>query len=394
MILGDFLVAEEDGKTRFACTVFDKSGSRPLWFLREGHPLIEEDKHTVNWAAAAMIMPAMMAGEDLEIRGVLSERFFHFLKDELQTCLSISDPRLKRIKVTCDGLTTATKPATNRVATGFSAGVDSFATFAMHNPNSNETTLRITDLATFGVGSMGQPDDPAVKSLFDRYAERTKAFADRHSLGAFSNSSNVAAFYDGMIYEDYYAFPLIAAALTSEAHIDYYLLSSSEDLSSVGKMHGAGVCFFEPVILPMLSTERISLVTSGTSLIRFEKTKLIAAMKDAAEFLDVCQNPAPKRVNQPKSNCSRCTKCMRTMTTLDLLSCLDDFDQVFDVEFYRRHKSYVQYRVYKHAGRGSTLDREVVDAAIKVGNPLPRAPYIPALFYLKRAKEKSLATLM
>ncbi len=225
------------------------------------------------------------------------------------------------------------------------------------------------------------------------YKTRTKNFAARHGLGVFDVTSNLAAFYEGLTFEGSHTFCNSATALTGEAHLDYYLYSSAKPLAEIGVRKSDALTHLDSIILPMLSTESLCFISSGASLNRFEKTELVARLPDATDLLDVCQSPAPDRIHQHKSNCSRCTKCIRTMTTLDLLSALDDFKDVFDVAFYRRHKTYLNYQVYKHAQRGSGLDIEVVDTAAAMGHPLPRAPYIPALFYMRRAREKGLAKL-
>ena len=92
-----------------------------------------------NWAAVALLYPAMVHNQDLYIEADISPLLLHNLNNDIQILLKIINPHLNQIKVVAG----SSKPqefnqnVKRHVITGFSGGVDSTATYLKYNnPNS------------------------------------------------------------------------------------------------------------------------------------------------------------------------------------------------------------------------------------------------------------------
>ena len=92
------------------------------------------------------------------------------------------------------------------------------------------------------------------------------------------------------------------------------------------------------------------------------KTERIAGLALSRRYLDVCVR------SSDGTNCSGCWKCARTLLTLEILGLLDQYDQVFDLDEYRR----IRYRYISHVmSSDDTLSREIVELARARGFEFP-----------------------
>ena len=70
------------------------------------------------------------------------------------------------------------------------------------------------------------------------------------------------------------------------------------------------VAYFDPVLLPMMSTEAVETLWVGGNHTRAGKTLRVADLPVSWRYLDVCVR------NDRPGNCSTCKKCLRTLLTL------------------------------------------------------------------------------
>jgi len=80
----------------------------------------------------ALLIPAMASGEDMHVHGDLSERLWFQLSGPYQRLLQQVIPSLRRVRILPAGVRTGMQRAPG-VATGFSAGIDSFCVLADHH---------------------------------------------------------------------------------------------------------------------------------------------------------------------------------------------------------------------------------------------------------------------
>lgn len=367
IVLHNLTVSREDHGIRLRCSVSSHGLPDELWFLVKGLEISDFVLSSYNWAVIAMLLPAMCRGDDLVIQGRLSARLFTNVNNDLQAVLRISDPRLNQIRLKTEELNNDCRARTNRVGTGFSAGVDSFATLLLFAGSNPTTGIAVTDLCTFNVGAMGAYNKPGVAELFKYYCDRTKRYARTRELKDISVDSNISDFYTGLGFQKTHTFRNIAAALALEGVLDYYLYSSAVDFRDIRIAEGADSAYMDPILLPLLSTENLTFISAGAGLSRYKKTALIAGQPDAQSMLDVCVEPAAKRLSFVRPNCSRCWKCSRVLISLESLGLLENFEQVFDLEYYQQNKKKLYAALLVNALGGNQIDREVVLEAKAAG---------------------------
>ncbi|WP_147440317.1 hypothetical protein [Notoacmeibacter ruber] len=336
---------------------------------------------TQDWAAIAMVYPAMFRRQALKIEGAISETLLRYLRDDIQTVLKAYDPRLARVPVNVEE-THRNREITSRTATGFSAGVDSFFTLGTHP--------EITDLTVFNVGAMGK----GRPKIFERYLRRTHDYAARKGLGAITVDSNLdkifsAATCKKVNFQKTHSLRNAAAAMASG--ISNYLYSSGVDYNAVAIQPHRDTAYLDAVLLPLLSTESLRIHSAGSSYTRVEKTLFVSELQDACEMLDVCAGNPTTRFGLSKPNCSKCWKCVETLLTLEAADRLELFEPVFDIDFYKSNRDELLLDLLIGKHRHDRAAIETFDFARKRGVHLPNNIQV-TLWRLRRHLRRKAAT--
>ena len=298
------------------------------------------DTESSNCFLVGMLYPAMRYGEDIDVEGTVSARLLYNLNEYLIPLMAICDPRLKRIRVTAGATDDKGWPEAKAVGTGFSGGIDSFATIYDHLERPTPEGFRLTHLFFFNVGAHGIPKKPgdmeAIERQFHARYEKLKPFPDEAGLPFVPVDSNVHKFHPWGHLE-IATFATISAVMFLQRGIRrYYLASSGHTYRQIWKFLGEGgrpdaIGRMNMMLLPWLSTESLDLVDDGNLYDRSGKTVLIADYAPAAKYLNVCYGH-----DTLDTNCSVCPKCARTLLTLEILGRLDAFSAVFDIPRYKR----------------------------------------------------------
>lgn len=363
----DFSVLEKTGGTKVSCMIDAEGFPNELFFEVESslpRPLAAREP---NWALVALIYPAMLSGRDLVIEADISQCLWHAAQGDLQGLLRASDARLKKIRVFA-GLAPLPERRATGVGTGFSAGIDSFTTLSLYSGDKAPESLRLTDLTVHNVGAFGRGQ--FVDETFSNACKQAENFGRAMGLGSIFINSNIGDVFmasnpPSNKFEHTHSFRNAAAAHVLHDTIGCFLYSSAHPFVGIGvtqlaQSSGKSTAHIDPMLLPLLSTERMRLVSAGAALSRGEKTRLVSEDEVVAKHLDVCVDPEG-RLKHGKINCSRCWKCERTMATLDAIGALDRFGAVFDIEHYRADRKNILKRLTKKAARGSDIDMEVLE---------------------------------
>ena len=298
------------------------------------------DTESANCFLVGMLYPAMRYGEDIEVQGVVSARLLYNLNEYLVPLMAICDSRLKRIRISAEAVDDKGHPEAKAVGTGFSGGIDSFATICEHFVRPEPEGFKLTHLFFFNVGAHGIPKKPddmeAIERQFRARYEKFKGFPAEAGLPFVPVDSNVHKFHPWGHLE-VATFATVSAVMFLQRGIRrYYLASSGHTYRQLWKFLGEGgrpdaIERLNMMLLPWLSTESLDLVDDGNLYDRSQKTVLVADYPPATKYLNVCYGH-----DTLDTNCSVCAKCARTLLTLDILGKLDDFAGVFDIPRYRR----------------------------------------------------------
>lgn len=355
---------------RIFCEIQSTFTPEVIWYETSIDNLENLDTELGHWAVVSLIYPAMLLGEAIDINAHLDPIFQSNINSDFQSFAKIFDPRLNNIKIT--GITRS-RPLKNvsahkkHVATGFSAGIDSFATLHRYLTPETPEDIKISALSIFDVGAFGRSDTDA---LYYASKERLVKFAKQHGLHVLDARSNVEEFYrqkgiPKSNFEKTNSIRNLGASLIFERNLTYYYLSSSFPPETIAAKKSYNISYLDPIITPLLSTEGTTFISSCAGLSRIEKTRLVSTMQSVENYLDVCSGKPQSRLNSGFRNCSTCPKCIRTLFTLEAINSIQKFSAAFNLERFKSQYARNLFRLLLSGIRGNSLDAEVAILLLK-----------------------------
>ena len=315
------------------------ASQRPLWFSTslKAKDMISD---RTDAAIVALLLPAMRSRLNINVKGLLSTQLLYRLNGPLQDVLQSLNPSLHRVRVECAYPVSDAPPAPG-VATGFSAGIDSYATLLsrLFNPLVPEG-LRITHLLFNNVGSHGR--GVGGRAAYESRKALVRDVVSELRVPLICVDSNIDEFYwaGNTAFGETHTLRNASVAYLLNEGLGHLLYASGYGYSDLVIAPTTDIACGDPVVLGLLSTSRTTLEAVGGEMPRTEKTRLISTLSLAHESLDVCVSPAYRG-----HNCSRCDKCLRTLLTLEVLGRLGAFKKVFDLDVYSRERSQFIQRV-------------------------------------------------
>ncbi len=311
-----------DVRVTYSVEVVGFPGLRTLWFSApvEWASLMNA---RADAALVALLMPAMAIGAEIVVDGPVTDELAWSLAGETQAVLRGVRPEIARVSIEAPDAFPPSGGAT-AVATGYSAGIDSYATLARHHfaPDVPES-LRITHLLYNNVGSHGHGVEG--RALYRNRLELVRTSASSIGLPLIDIDSNVDDFHlVGRVgFQQSHTMRNAAVVHLLSAGIRHYLYASSVPYDRVAVNARVDVGYADPILLPLVSTRSVTLRSSGSDMDRAAKAALIAELPPTYERLDVCTE------STDGTNCSECPKCQRTMLTLELIGVFDRYRTVF-----------------------------------------------------------------
>lgn len=305
-------------------------------------------------ALVGLLILAMNHGEDIYISGTISERLYYNVCGTYQKILKTIFPYLHLINIYADDI----QPASGNpkgVATGFSAGIDSYCVLADHYYQKDIAPgFRITHLLYNNVGSHGSGGE----TLFKQRYELLKPFVtETIGLPFIGVNSNLNILYETISFQQTHTPRNASIALLLQDGIKNYIYASAytyQDFFIGPKKYGnmVDMAYSDLVTLPLLSTEKLNIFSAGSEYTRVDKIIKVAQIEDSYKTLDVCVN------NDIVENCSTCYKCMRTLLTLEIAGTIDRYRDAFDLEaYYKQRNTYIAREIINSH---SLLNQEVI----------------------------------
>lgn len=292
---------------------------------------------------AALLVPAMMLGERLEISAPVSPRLLHALP-EIEAILCAFDPRHSRIDVEApvrlDHRAAHGDPAA--VGLFFSLGVDSFYSLLKNmrdHPDDRDTITHLIAVHGMDVweGQWDEAFPPAMLANWQRVARET-------GKTLLPVTSNVRAVLEPIsLWTMAHGAALASIVLALGG---FFRQVSVAATTTYDQLYPWGS---HPVLDPLWSTEAVTFRHDGCEIDRIGKTALIARSPLVLDTLRVCPGFLEDY------NCGRCVKCLPTMIDLlqlgvlercrtfphaidpeDLRQVLEAYRGMLNVEGYRR----------------------------------------------------------
>lgn len=261
----------------------------------------------------AVLIPAMVAGEDLEINPAISEKILDN-QSTIQDIFKTWHPdKLSKINVRANSFYESSANASRKNATFFSLGVDSMYTMLKYLPGNNLPEGSQLNTLVYMKGlelplskySAGQ-DKEVIAAI--------KNVASHYSLDLITGETNMRDIFPLDFVKLYLGPCLASIALSlSEGFKNFYIPShySYADLFPVAS---------SPLLDHLWSNDSTSIIHDGSEKERAGKvTSLIANDSFALDNLRVCVDNEGGNYN-----CCRCWKCVRTMLTLEIIGKLEE----------------------------------------------------------------------
>lgn len=344
--IGQPKISKQKKRARLYCDIEMNDETKTLWLEVEDKYAGYLVKDRCDAFLIAMLPIAMRNHKDIQCLYPVSEELLHNIKIQLIPALAKSGEGFYKTRIIADVEKHPVKSA-GAIGTGFSRGVNSMHVIESYvnseYPRFDITHLCINDVGAFdidGYKNYNKDVEEIKKECFDK----SICLADELEIPYVFSKSNLAKdFPSEYAYDHVYCnlFPVFALQKLFKM---YYYGSSGLDLEHISMKHSDKVnCSNYDVILnSILSTSNLKIVTEGCEKNRLEKTADIIHFSPAQSYLHVCLTDS--------KNCNKCIKCMRTMLALDGLDRLDYFSQVFDVDYYKKHKkTYISYLEKCHA---------------------------------------------
>lgn len=238
------------------------------------------------------LVPAMLLGEDLLVdeKYTISSRLYDNI-DKIQEIYHCWNPIFKRIKVVSN--TRALESKGSGCGSFFSAGVDATYSLLKHASEIEHLVL------------INGFDFPMPTQSWNAMVERNKSYASKLGKNLVPVETNRTFFKkeSGLAGSTNFG-----ACLASVAYVLGLTKAFISDSETYRWLIADGA---HPLLCPLWSTEKTSVVHTGLEADRAKKLQLIGKNRDAVSNLWVCWD-------HPDYNCGRCSKCIRTYIALRL----------------------------------------------------------------------------
>jgi hypothetical protein len=264
--------------------------------------------------AAAMLLPAMRAGEDLRVPVPVSPRLCVMLprvRDVFHTWW----PELARVDIDLTPADIDRRPPATRTATFFSGGVDSFYSLLKNRGGHGSLTAPLTHLI-FMKGVETPLEWLKGVAQTETWIREVAAATGTNAIVGETNIRTVLQGpEDNLRWErHYHGSALAAAALGLSPGFAFVCIPSSFSYNHLVPFGST------PLVDEMFSTERLQVIHDGAEAIRPAKVARIVEWNRelVLSHLRVCiENRSGAK------NCGRCKKCVRTAVALRALGVWD-----------------------------------------------------------------------
>lgn len=277
----------------------------------------------------------------------VSEKLKYQLSNHLIPQIVDFEGKVNATEVIIDAPTTRKTYEKKMIAngTGFSRGVDSFATLYEYGKKSNASdNYKVNFLNVYNVGAFhgrdnGKRSYKLNRELYKEQMEDTVKFAKDNGYNSLVVDSNLALFirahFNGAEYGQLRKFENsaternIGTTLLFQKLFDRFYYASGHTLKEFKLSLDGSSALWEQYAVSFFSTENIDFYISNKDWTRMEKIQHIVELPEAWDNLQVCLTHS--------KNCGKCKKCKRTLMNLDVLGeeFLDRFEKSFDLKTYK-----------------------------------------------------------
>ena len=327
--------------TLFAYVIID-SVSKEVWFKVDK----KYEEYLCYERGDAFVIAglnfAMRNHHDIVSEAPLSEDLYYNIDKYLLDAIAQYNKDFYRPQITAD-VSSESLPCAGAVGTGISCGVDSMHALA------SQTAMKfrkhnITHLTFNNVGSHGEGEK--AENLYRVRLERPRRFAEEYGFEFVASNSNLQDVIKQSHFKTHTYSSMFAVYCLQKLYSVYYYASSGYKYHEfrLYDIPGSSCGSYEMLSLPLLSTHNLRVYSEGEGMSRMTKLKSVVKYAPSYKYLNVCLDEG--------DNCGKCEKCVRTLLGIDALGALDKYSKMFDIVYYREHKSWYLVQMLKRISDG------------------------------------------
>lgn len=330
-------ITNANGKSRLNATIHIDKEAKITWFeVDEKFERYLCDERGDAFVVA-IVNYAMCNGHDIQSIAPIGEFLYYQLDSILIDTLANNSKVLYRTKLLAD-LDSSELPNAGAVGSGISCGIDSFHVVASQN-TAKFPKHKLTHLAFNNVGSHGEGE--RAKKLFNERRQLAKNFCDEYHFEYVEGNSNLQDTIPQNHYRTHTYSSLFSVFALQKLYSIYYYASSGHKYSefSIKNSEKYGAALYELLSLNCFSTSSLKIYSEGGEKSRFEKVKFVVDYEPSYRYLNVCLKQF--------HNCGLCEKCIRTLVAIDALNKLEEYESVFNIDYYKKHSLFYYSRLIK-----------------------------------------------
>lgn len=330
------LVSNEN-ESRLETYVSIDGDKKKIWFSvdKEYEPYLcweRSDAYVI-----AVLNYAMRNGHDITCEAPITEELYYNIETYLIDALVKYNKHFYRTKIEAP-IINVKLPCAGAIGTGISCGVDSLHALAKQT-NLKYKNHNITHLSFNNVGSHGEGEK--AQNLYRERLKRPKRFADEYGFKFVLSNSNLMDVIEQNHFLSHTYSSMFPVFCMQKLYSIYYYASAGYKYSefSLIDIESRSSGSYEILSLPLFSTRNLRIYSEGEGLSRMDKVKSIVNYKPSYKYLNVCLKDG--------DNCGVCEKCIRTLLGIDALGKLDEYNQVFDTQYYKQNKEWYLLQMLK-----------------------------------------------
>ena len=315
-----------DEKVRLSCDIKDKGEIKTLYY--------EVDKEYGEYlcyersdAFIITILPyAMLTGQDIYCDTPVTETLLHNINEVLVPTLSSANNKFQLMKIHASTENTPIKG--HKVTTGISLGIDSFYTILKN---------RDSEYKDFELNHLLNIRGPYKAKKLTNHMNEIKTVSKELNMPLTFIIINSHVLWK-LRHAQKHVYEFLGAVYAMRKLVRTYYYSTAENLSKFSIEENPDLVADDYLLLLAynFSTPDVRVLIEGMDVTRLEKILSVSNSEVVQKKLRVCI--------KEEYNCNDCFKCNRTLMEIDMLGLLDNFREVFDVDYYLKHK--VQYFRY------------------------------------------------
>ena len=303
--------------------------------------------------ALILVLPiAMKNNENLIIKGKVSYKLYHNVKNYLMKIINIMIPECKPINIEIDSFSYGEKYGNIGVGCGLSCGIDSLCCLQDYYFDIEDSPYKLTHVTNFDAGASAN-----ITTVFNKRVSNAEKYCQETTLNMLKVITNFTSINDFIHQKIHVIRNLSIPLFFQKLFCKYYYSSAFSYIDIKIKPKSYDFAYGDPIVIPLLSTENIEFISHGCQYTRPEKTLKVSENTLSYKYLDVCINGKFVKKSNTFLNCSTCWKCLRTLVTLDYYNKIQNYDNVFELKKYYKLKN----NFLKNLKKKDPLQREVIE---------------------------------